>query len=103
MVVTVTDVNDELPQWLMSVYPYKEVVPTDAPSGASIYQLRAEDTDAGSEVKYYLRSGKISEEEKNWKIEQTTTTLNTYLVPHKKKGPPPKKNPTTPHTKQTTP
>ena len=58
VVITVTDLNDEPPQWLMSVYPYKEVVPTDAPSGASIYQLRAEDPDAGSEVKYYLRSGK---------------------------------------------
>ncbi|XP_022110110.1 neural-cadherin-like isoform X2 [Acanthaster planci] len=47
---------DEPPQWEMIVYPYIEVVPVDAPSGASLYQLRASDPE-GFTVRYYLNSG----------------------------------------------
>ena len=50
---------DEPPQWGMIVYPYIEVVPVDAPSGASIYELRASDPESAT-VTYFLKSGKRS-------------------------------------------
>ncbi|XP_072051982.1 LOW QUALITY PROTEIN: neural-cadherin-like [Amphiura filiformis] len=71
VIVDVMDVA-EPPEWQMLAFPYKGVVPTDAPSGASIYQLRAKDPDGDgqNEVRYHLKSGGegmfIVNEETGW-------------------------------------
>ena len=61
ILVEVLDVK-EAPEWQMLLFPYRGVVPTDAPNGARIYQLTANDPDqeGDHEVRYHLRSGKIS-------------------------------------------
>ena len=56
VVVNVDDV-DESPKWDLIVYPYIHVVPVDAPSGASLYQLMASDPE-GATVGFFLKSGK---------------------------------------------
>ncbi|XP_071785719.1 neural-cadherin-like isoform X1 [Asterias amurensis] len=55
VVVNVEDV-DESPKWDLIVYPYIHVVPVDAPSGASLYQLKASDPE-GATVGFFLKSG----------------------------------------------
>nr|XP_006818277.1 PREDICTED: protocadherin Fat 4-like [Saccoglossus kowalevskii] len=76
IVITVEDVNDESPQWSMPVYPYNAVVPTNAPTGVSIYQLQASDADSNS-LNYNLDS--TSDDQGLFEVDQTTGTIRTKL------------------------
>ncbi|KAM5138136.1 neural-cadherin-like [Mantella aurantiaca] len=57
--LTVTDVNDEAPQWTMEPFPYMAAVSPLAPAGTCVYRLRADDEDEGpnGEVEYFLLGG----------------------------------------------
>lgn len=57
--LTVTDVNDNTPEWSMVPVPYLAVVSTDAAAGSVVYKLQAEDGDEGNngEVEYFLSEG----------------------------------------------
>lgn len=57
--LTVTDVNDNVPEWMMAPSPYLAVVSPDAAAGALVYKLHAQDGDEGNngEVEYFLSDG----------------------------------------------
>ncbi|KAJ7985830.1 hypothetical protein DPEC_G00344550 [Dallia pectoralis] len=57
--LTVTDVNDNVPEWTMTPSPYLAVVSPDAPAGSLVYKLQAWDEDDGNngEVEYFLSDG----------------------------------------------
>lgn len=59
--LTVTDVNDNIPEWVMVPAPYLAVVSPDATAGALVYKLHAEDGDEGNngEVEYFLSDGRL--------------------------------------------
>ncbi|KAF3686954.1 Neural-cadherin Cadherin-N [Channa argus] len=54
--LTVTDVNDNVPEWNMVPAPYFAVVSPDATAGSLVYKLHAQDGDEGNngEVEYFL-------------------------------------------------
>ena len=58
--LTVTDVNDNVPEWTMVPAPYLAVVSPDTPPGSLVYKLNARDGDEGNngEVEYFLSDGK---------------------------------------------
>ena len=56
---TILDADDR-PYWTMTVSPYIDVVPTDAPNAACLYTLTAEDQDPDSVITYFLRAGEPS-------------------------------------------
>lgn len=58
--LTVTDVNDNIPEWSMVPSPYLAVVSPDAPAGSLVYKLHAQDGDEGNngEVEYFLSDGR---------------------------------------------
>lgn len=57
--MTVMDVNDNVPEWVMVPSPYLAVVSPDAPAGSLVYKLHASDGDEGNngEVEYFLSDG----------------------------------------------
>ncbi|KAG7456433.1 neural-cadherin-like, partial [Solea senegalensis] len=57
--LTVTDVNDNVPEWTMVPAPYLAVVSPEAAAGSLVYKLNAEDGDEGNngEVEYFLSDG----------------------------------------------
>ncbi|XP_077567014.1 neural-cadherin-like [Stigmatopora nigra] len=57
--LTITDVNDNVPEWNMKPFPYQAGVSPDATTGTFVYQLRALDGDEGpsGEVEYFLVDG----------------------------------------------
>ncbi|KAM9423006.1 neural-cadherin [Salvelinus alpinus] len=57
--LTVTDVNDNVPEWTMVPSPYLAVVPPNALAGSLVYKLHAQDGDEGNngEVEYFLSDG----------------------------------------------
>ncbi|XP_061629021.1 neural-cadherin-like isoform X1 [Phyllopteryx taeniolatus] len=57
--LTITDVNDNVPEWKMKPYPYQAGVSPDATAGTFVYQLQALDGDEGrsGEVEYFLADG----------------------------------------------
>ncbi|XP_014844381.1 PREDICTED: neural-cadherin-like [Poecilia mexicana] len=57
--LTITDVNDNVPEWNMKPYPYLAVVSSEAVAGTFVYQLQAIDGDEGKsgEVEYFLSDG----------------------------------------------
>ncbi|KAM9301979.1 neural-cadherin-like [Gastrophryne carolinensis] len=57
--LTVTDVNDESPKWMMEPFPYLAAVSPLAASGTYVYKLNAIDRDKGDngEVEYFLLEG----------------------------------------------
>ncbi|XP_061826093.1 neural-cadherin-like isoform X1 [Nerophis lumbriciformis] len=57
--LTITDVNDNVPEWNMKPYPYQAGVSHDAPAGTVVYQLQALDRDEGRSgaVEYFLADG----------------------------------------------
>lgn len=59
--LTVTDVNDNVPEWNMVPSPYLAVVSPDAPAGSLVYKLYALDGDEGNngEVEYFLSDGRL--------------------------------------------
>lgn len=59
--LTVTDVNDNVPEWAMEPFPFLAVVSPEAAGGTEVYKLRAVDADEGSHgaVEYFLLEGKF--------------------------------------------
>lgn len=57
--LTVTDVNDNVPEWRMVPAPYLAVVSPDAAAGSLVYQLHAHDGDEGlnGDVEFFLADG----------------------------------------------
>lgn len=57
--LTVSDVNDESPQWTMEPFPYLAAVSPQALAGTCVYRLHAADLDEGAngEVEYFLLEG----------------------------------------------
>ncbi|XP_061620755.1 neural-cadherin [Phyllopteryx taeniolatus] len=57
--LTVTDVNDNVPEWRMVPTPYLAVVSPDASAGSLVYQLHAQDDDEGlnGDVEFFLADG----------------------------------------------
>ncbi|XP_019740005.1 neural-cadherin [Hippocampus comes] len=57
--LTVTDVNDNVPEWRMVPAPYLAVVSPDAAAGSLVYQLHAQDGDEGlnGDVEFFLADG----------------------------------------------
>ncbi|XP_037346182.2 neural-cadherin [Pungitius pungitius] len=74
--LTVTDVNDNIPEWTMVPAPYLAVVSPDATAGALVYKLHAEDGDEGNngEVEYFLSDGGDGRFEVDRKSGQVQTT-----------------------------
>ncbi|XP_053709849.1 neural-cadherin [Synchiropus splendidus] len=74
--LTVTDVNDNVPEWNMVPSPYLAVVSPDAPAGSLVYKLYAEDGDEGNngEVEYFLSDGGDGRFEVDRKSGQLRTT-----------------------------
>lgn len=58
--MTVLDVNDNVPEWIMAPSPYLAVVSSDAAAGSLVYKLHAKDGDEGNngEVEYFLSDGR---------------------------------------------
>lgn len=56
--ITIKDENDEVPVFKNAPYPFRATVPHDASPGTSVYQLMAEDSDGGSEIRYVMESGR---------------------------------------------
>uniref|UniRef100_A0A3P8UBI6 Si:ch211-186j3.6 n=1 Tax=Cynoglossus semilaevis TaxID=244447 RepID=A0A3P8UBI6_CYNSE len=77
--LTVTDVNDNTPEWSMVPVPYLAVVSTDAAAGSVVYKLQAEDGDEGNngEVEYFLSEGdgRFEVDRKNGHIRTTGLPL----------------------------
>lgn len=59
--LTVTDVNDNIPEWSMVPAPYLAVVSPEASAGSLVYKLNAQDGDEGNngEVEYFLSDGML--------------------------------------------
>ncbi|KAF7647714.1 hypothetical protein LDENG_00168030 [Lucifuga dentata] len=74
--LTVTDVNDNAPEWSMIPAPYLAVVSPDAPAGTLVYKLHAQDGDEGNngEVEYFLSDGGDGRFEVDRKSGQVRTT-----------------------------
>jgi len=60
VMIRVTDVNDEIPDFKNVPRPFLTTVSVNAPPGTSVYQLMAQDADEGSVVRYILESGRWS-------------------------------------------
>uniref|UniRef100_A0A1A7XDW5 Uncharacterized protein n=2 Tax=Nothobranchiidae TaxID=405002 RepID=A0A1A7XDW5_9TELE len=74
--LTVTDVNDNAPEWSMVPSPYLAVVPPDAAAGSVVYKLHALDGDEGlnGEVEFFLSDGGDGRFEVDRKSGQVRTT-----------------------------
>ncbi|KAK5617231.1 hypothetical protein CRENBAI_010029 [Crenichthys baileyi] len=74
--LTVTDVNDNIPEWSMVPAPYLAVVSPDATGGSPVYKLSAQDGDEGlnGEVEYFLSDGGDGRFEVDRKSGQIRTT-----------------------------
>lgn len=57
--LTVTDVNDNVPQWVMEPFPYLATVSPKAPTGTKVYKLLAKDPDEDENgaIEYFLVEG----------------------------------------------
>ncbi|XP_056464024.1 protocadherin-16-like [Gadus chalcogrammus] len=74
--MTVSDVNDNVPEWSMVPVPYLAVVSPDAVPGSLVYQLLARDDDGGDngEVEFFLSDGGDGRLEVDRKSGQVRTT-----------------------------
>ncbi|XP_077376416.1 neural-cadherin isoform X1 [Festucalex cinctus] len=74
--LTVTDVNDNVPEWRMVPAPYLTVVSPDASAGSLVYQLHAQDGDEGlnGDVEFFLADGGDGRFEVDRKSGQVRTT-----------------------------
>uniref|UniRef100_A0A3P8S899 Si:ch211-186j3.6 n=1 Tax=Amphiprion percula TaxID=161767 RepID=A0A3P8S899_AMPPE len=77
--LTVTDVNDNIPEWSMVPAPYLAVVSPDTPAGSVVYKLYAQDGDEGNngEVEYFLSDGdgRFEVDRKNGQVRTTGLPL----------------------------
>uniref|UniRef100_A0A3Q2X3E2 Si:ch211-186j3.6 n=1 Tax=Haplochromis burtoni TaxID=8153 RepID=A0A3Q2X3E2_HAPBU len=76
--LTVTDVNDNIPEWSMVPAPYLAVVSPDASAGSLVYKLFAEDGDEGNngEVEYFLSDG-----DGRFEVDRKTGQVRTTGLP----------------------
>ncbi|XP_037102848.1 neural-cadherin [Syngnathus acus] len=74
--LTVTDVNDNVPEWRMVPEPYLAVVSPAAAAGSLVYQLHAQDGDEGlnGDVEFFLADGGDGRLEVERKSGQVRTT-----------------------------
>jgi hypothetical protein len=87
--MTVSDVNDNVPEWSMVPVPYLAVVSPDAVPGSLVYQLLARDDDGGDngEVEFFLSDGKELTGSAA-KVAPKTEQTQTQSSPFSGKGPP---------------
>uniref|UniRef100_A0A8C7X481 Si:ch211-186j3.6 n=1 Tax=Oryzias sinensis TaxID=183150 RepID=A0A8C7X481_9TELE len=77
--LTVTDVNDNIPEWSMVPAPYLAVVSPNAPPGSLVYKLFAQDGDEGNngEVEYFLLDGGDG----RFEVDRKTGHVRTTVLP----------------------
>ncbi|XP_060644294.2 neural-cadherin-like [Anolis sagrei] len=73
--LTVTDVNDNVPEWAMQPFPYLATVSPNASAGSKVYKLLAEDQDEDENgaVEYFLVGGG----EDRFEVERDTGWIKT--------------------------
>uniref|UniRef100_A0A8C3JSM2 Neural-cadherin n=1 Tax=Calidris pygmaea TaxID=425635 RepID=A0A8C3JSM2_9CHAR len=77
--LTVTDVNDNVPEWAMEPFPFLAVISPEAPGGTEVYKLFAVDADEGNHgaVEYFLLEGG----EDRFEVEKDTGWIKTTGLP----------------------
>ncbi|NXC74003.1 CADN protein, partial [Anhinga anhinga] len=77
--LTVTDVNDNVPEWAMEPFPFLAVVSPEAAGGTEVYKLLAVDADEGihGAVEYFLLEGG----EDRFEVEKDTGWVKTTGLP----------------------
>uniref|UniRef100_A0A8C5JEE2 CADN protein n=1 Tax=Junco hyemalis TaxID=40217 RepID=A0A8C5JEE2_JUNHY len=77
--LTVTDVNDNVPEWAMEPFPFLAVVSPEAAGGIEVYKLLAVDADEGihGTVEYFLLEGG----EDRFEVEKDTGWIKTTGLP----------------------
>ncbi|KFV19902.1 Neural-cadherin, partial [Tauraco erythrolophus] len=77
--LTVTDVNDNVPEWAMEPFPFLAVVSPEAAGGTEVYKLLAVDSDEGihGAVEYFLLEGG----EDRFEVEKDTGWIKTTGLP----------------------
>ncbi|XP_009892389.1 PREDICTED: neural-cadherin-like [Charadrius vociferus] len=77
--LTVTDVNDNVPEWAMEPFPFLAVVSPEALGGTEVYKLLAVDADEGihGAVEYFLLEGG----EDRFEVEKDTGWIKTTGLP----------------------
>ncbi|KFR02399.1 Neural-cadherin, partial [Opisthocomus hoazin] len=77
--LTVTDVNDNVPEWAMEPFPFLAVVSPEAAGGTEVYKLLAVDADEGihGAVEYFLLEGG----EDRFEVEKDTGWIKTTGLP----------------------
>ncbi|XP_053127320.1 neural-cadherin-like [Hemicordylus capensis] len=77
--LTVTDVNDNVPEWTMEPFPYLATVSPKASAGTKVYKLSAKDQDAeeNGAVEYFLEEGG----EDRFEVERDTGWVKTTGLP----------------------
>ncbi|NXJ73147.1 CADN protein, partial [Trogon melanurus] len=77
--LTVTDVNDNAPEWAMEPFPFLAVVSPEAAGGTEVYKLLAVDADEGihGAVEYFLLEGG----EDRFEVEKDTGWIKTTGLP----------------------
>ncbi|NXY46161.1 CADN protein, partial [Ceuthmochares aereus] len=81
LLLTVTDVNDNVPEWVMEPFPFSATVSPDAAGGTQVYKLLAVDADEGihGAVEYFLLEGKSGED--RFEVEKDTGWIKTTSLP----------------------
>uniref|UniRef100_A0ABM5ETP5 Neural-cadherin-like n=1 Tax=Pogona vitticeps TaxID=103695 RepID=A0ABM5ETP5_9SAUR len=77
--LTVTDVNDNVPEWAMKPFPYLTTVSPKAVAGTRVYKLMAEDQDEAENgaIEYFLMDGG----EDRFEVEKDTGWIKTTGLP----------------------
>ncbi|XP_042293707.1 neural-cadherin-like [Sceloporus undulatus] len=77
--LTVTDVNDNVPEWVMKPFPYLATVSPKASAGTKVYKLLAEDQDEDENgaVEYFLVEGG----EDRFEVEKDSGWIKTTGLP----------------------
>ncbi|NWX98396.1 CADN protein, partial [Nothoprocta ornata] len=84
--LTVTDVNDNVPEWAMQPFPFLAAVSPQAAGGTRVYKLLAVDADEGinGAVEYFLLEGKLKSPhcgEDRFEVEKDTGWIKTTGLP----------------------
>ncbi|NWH79854.1 CADN protein, partial [Piaya cayana] len=81
LLLTVTDVNDNVPEWVMEPFPFSATVSPGATGGTNVYKLLAVDADEGihGAVEYFLLEGKGGED--RFEVEKDTGWIKTTGLP----------------------
>ncbi|NXG56211.1 CADN protein, partial [Hemiprocne comata] len=86
--LSVTDVNDNTPEWAVEPFPFVAVVSPEAVGGTEVYKLLAVDADEGihGAVEYFLLEGKFQSSnflcgEDRFEVEKDTGWIKTTGLP----------------------